>query len=51
MKKIFRNKKASTTTEEVKILEELTEKQQTNNNCTDGEHCQKIVSEAELGQC
>jgi hypothetical protein len=34
--------------EEVKILEELTEKQQTNNNCADGEHCQKIVSEAEL---
>jgi len=49
MKKIFRSKKASTTMEEVKILEELTEKQQTNNNCADGEHCQKIVSEAELG--
>jgi hypothetical protein len=49
MKKIFRSKKASTTTEEVKILEELTEKQQTNNNCADGEHCQRIVSEAELG--
>jgi len=48
MKKIFRSKKASTTTEQVKILEEFTEKQQTNNNCADGEHCQRIVSEAEL---
>jgi hypothetical protein len=50
MKKIFRSKKASTTEEQVKTLEELTAKQQSDNDCADGEHCQRIVSEAELSE-
>jgi integrase len=49
MKKIFRSKKARTTEEQVKVLESLTEqKTQTNGGCINGQHCQRIASEAEL---
>jgi integrase len=49
VKKIFRSKKAVTTKEQVKVLEEFTEQNKpSNNNCADGEHCQRIVKETEL---
>lgn len=54
MKVIFRERKASTTPEQVKVLEELTEqKNQTNGGCPDGKHCgeYKQVSETELLSC
>jgi integrase len=50
LKKIFRSRKARTTEEQIKLLETLTEKNTaTNGGCANGKHCQKIVSEAELG--
>jgi hypothetical protein len=59
MKSIFRSKRASTPTEEVKVLEEITqsqdeekrkkfEKKTQTNSCADGLHCQRVVLEDEL---
>jgi hypothetical protein len=55
IKKVFRSVRAPRTLEaEIKALEEKIAKEQkkqqttTNNDCTDGKHCQRIVSEADL---
>ena len=50
MKAIWRSRKATTLDKQIELLEELTQGKNTknNNNCSDGENCQRIVSEAEL---
>ncbi len=50
IKTVFRSRRAETTGEQVKILEELTEKKKTRHDggCPDGEHCQRLVTEEEL---
>jgi hypothetical protein len=52
-KKLFRSKKITSLSDEVKELEKMIEEykrdQQRNaNNCADGQNCQRIVSEADL---
>jgi integrase len=50
MKTIWRSRKAATLDKQIEVLEELTQrKNATNNNCADGEHCQRIVNETDLG--
>jgi hypothetical protein len=51
MKAIWRSRKATRLDKQIEVLEELTERKNTknNNNCPDGEYCQRTVSEAELG--
>jgi hypothetical protein len=49
IKKIFRSRKATEPFEEIEALEELIEKEKKKNgDCSDGEHCQRLVSEEEL---
>jgi len=48
MRRIFRGKRVLTLRDEVKVLEEITEKTATNGGCQNGHNCQRIVSEEEL---
>jgi integrase len=49
MKAIWRSRKAITLDKQIEVLEEITKrKTATDGGCSDGEHCQRLVSEAEL---
>ena len=54
IKRIFRSKKASTVQAEISLLEEIAEAQrkeqetQTNGDCVNGQHCQRLVSEEQV---